>query len=91
MGLWDKLREGSDYVRKLRLSRGPDSYFRYKRTRESQRKDAEHERAQAKDLAEREREEAGREREYGERYAAERERDIAREGTKRAEEIEPEQ
>jgi hypothetical protein len=28
MGLWDKLREGSDYVRKLRLSRGPDSYGR---------------------------------------------------------------
>jgi hypothetical protein len=91
MGLWDKLREGSDYVRKLRLSHGPDSYFRYKRTRKYQREDAEHERAHANDLAEREREEAGREREYGERYAAERERDIAREGTKRAEEIEPEQ
>jgi hypothetical protein len=91
MGLWDKLREGSDYIRKLRLSRGPDSYFQYKRTREYKREDAEHERAQVKDRVEREREEAQREREYGKRYAAERERDIAREGAKRAEEIEPDQ
>ena len=90
MGLRDKLREGSDYVRKLRLSRGPDSYFRYKRTREYKRKDAEHERAQAENRAEGERAQAEREREYGERYTAERERDTARERTERAE-IEPDQ
>jgi hypothetical protein len=29
MGLWDKLRHASDYLRKLRLSLGPDSYFQY--------------------------------------------------------------
>jgi hypothetical protein len=31
MGLWDKLRHASGYVRNLRRSLGPDGYFQYKR------------------------------------------------------------
>ena len=89
MGLRDKLRQASNYLRKLRLSRGPDSYFQYKRRREYERKDAEHARDRAKDSADRERDEAERGREYEERYTGEREGDIARERTERAEEMEP--
>jgi hypothetical protein len=89
MGLWDKLRQVSTDVRKLRLSRGPDSYFRYKGKREYERKRDDREREGAKDSAEREREEAEREREYAERYEREREGDIARERTERAEGMGP--
>jgi hypothetical protein len=89
MGLWDKLRQASNYVRKLRLSRGPDSYFQYKRRREYKRKDAERARKQAQGSADRRRDETERERAYEERYAGESARDIARERTERAEEMEP--
>jgi hypothetical protein len=93
MGLWDKLRQAGNYLRKLRLSLGPDSYYQYKRTRKYERKQALHERAEAKDSADREREEsergAAREREYDERYRRERERDIGQERTARADEGEP--
>ncbi len=75
MGLWDKLREASTYLRKLRSSRGPDSYFQYKRGREDERKQAEREREYAKDSAQRGREKAEREREHEERYTREREGD----------------
>jgi hypothetical protein len=40
MGLWDKLGQASDYLRKKRLSLGPDSYFQYKRERKRERKHA---------------------------------------------------
>ncbi len=86
MGPWDKLRQASNYLRKLRLSLGPDSYFQYKRGRKYDRQHADRAREQAKDSAEREREEAGRERGYEERYTRERGGDVAREGTERAEE-----
>jgi len=92
MGLWDKLGRVSDYLGKLRLSLGPDSYFQYKRGRTHERKEADHARERAKDSADRKHEAergAEREREYDERYARERERDIARERTERTEEIEP--
>jgi hypothetical protein len=92
MGLWDKLGRVSDYLRKLRLSLGPDSYFQYKRKRTHERKGADHARERAKDSAERVREAEGdaeREREYDERYARERERDSAPDRTERTEEIEP--
>jgi hypothetical protein len=89
MGLWDKLRQVSTDVRKLRLSRGPDSYFQYKWKREHERKRADREREQAKGDAEREREEAERERHYEARYTGERERHIARDRTEQAEETEP--
>jgi hypothetical protein len=89
MGLWDKLRQASDYLRKLRLSLGRDSYYQYKRGRKHDRKQADHAREQAKDSAGREREEVERGREYEERYTREREGDIARERTERAEEMEP--
>jgi hypothetical protein len=89
MGLWDKLRQVSTDVRKLRLSRGPDSYFQYKGKREFERKRDNREREQAAGEAEREREEAERERRYEERYTGERERHIARERTEQAEETEP--
>jgi hypothetical protein len=89
MGLWDKLTRASNYLRKLRLSLGPDSYFQYKRGRKHERKQADHAREHAKDSAEGEREDAERGREYGERYTREREGDLARERTERAEEMDP--
>jgi hypothetical protein len=75
MGLRDKLREASSYLRKLRLSRGPDSYFQYKRGRDYEREQADDARGYARDSAEREREKAEREREHEERYRREREGD----------------
>ena len=93
MGLWDKLRQAGSYLRNLRRSVGPDSYYQYERTRKYERKQAVHARAEAKDSAERERAESERdterEREYDERYTREREHDIARDPTARADEIEP--
>jgi hypothetical protein len=89
MGLWDKPRQASNYLRKLRLSLGPDSYSEYKRGREYERVRADHVREDAKDSAERDREKAERERGYEERYTREREGDIARERTERAEGTEP--
>ena len=72
MGLWDKLR-------KLRLSRGRDSYFQYKGRREVERREEDHAREHAADKAEREREKAKRERGYEERYRRERESDTGSE------------
>jgi hypothetical protein len=89
MGLRDKLRQASDYLRKLRLSLGRDSYYQYKRGRKHERKQADRAREHAKDSTEGDREEAERGREYEERYTREREGDIARDRTERAEEIEP--
>jgi hypothetical protein len=89
MGLWDKLRQASSYVRKLRVSLGPDSYSAYKRERKHERKQADRDRQGAKDAAERVSEEAEREREYDERYQREREGDIAREWVERAEGMGP--
>jgi hypothetical protein len=89
MGLWDKLRQAGNYLRRLRLSLGPDSYFQYKRGRKYERKQADHARARAKGSTEREREEAERDRGYEARYAREREVDAARERAERTEEVEP--
>lgn len=75
MGLSDRLRQLGDDLRRLRLSRGPDSYFRYKRERNIERKEADRAREHAQDAAEREREDAHREREYEARYKHERERE----------------
>ena len=84
MGLWDKLMEARNYVRKRR---GPDSYFQYSRKRERERKGAEEGRERTRDDAKRERGETERGREYKERYAADRENDGKR--TERAEETDP--
>ena len=89
MGLSDKLRQVSADVRKLWLSRGPDSYFRYKEKREHERKRDDRERERAAGEAERAREDAERERHYEERYTGERERRVARERTQQGEETEP--
>jgi hypothetical protein len=92
MGLWDRLGRASDYLRKLRLSLGPDSYFQYKRKRKQadDAREREDVREREEGRAEQERElaegDAAREREYEERYAREREGDIA---GARNEEIEP--
>jgi hypothetical protein len=75
MGLWDRLRQAGDYLRKLRQSRGPDSYFQYRRERDYERKQADHAREHDEDSAEGEREAAERGREHQERYARERESD----------------
>jgi hypothetical protein len=93
MGLWDKLRQASNSLGKLRLSLGPDSYFQYKRGRNHARKQADQRPSDAANRergeAERGREKAEGEREYEERYERERKGEIARERTKRAEEAEP--
>jgi hypothetical protein len=92
MVLWDKLGRVSDYLQRLRLSLGPDSYFHYKRERKYERKRADDAHERVKDSAERERDESERdvrEGEYQERYARERERDIARERSERTDEAEP--
>ena len=73
MGLWDKLKQASNYLRKLRLSLGRDSYYQYKRGRKHERQHADHAREQAEDSAEKKRLEAERGREYEERYEHERE------------------
>jgi hypothetical protein len=86
MGLWDKLRQAGNYLRRLRLSLGPDSYFQYKRGRKYERKQADHARARAKGSTEREREEAERDRGYEARYARERKVDTAPERAEPAEE-----
>ena len=89
MGLLDKLRQASNSLRRLRVSRGPDSYSQYKGKREFERKRADREREHAEDFAEREREKAEREREHQERYARDREATIAHERSERADEAEP--
>ena len=75
MGLRDKLRQGNKYLRKLRLSRGPDSYFQYKLGRDAKRREADHAAEHDREVAEHGREKAERERGYDERYTRERERD----------------
>jgi hypothetical protein len=75
MGLWDKLKQASNSLRKLRLSRGPDSYFQYKLGRDSKRKQADQSAEWKREEAERGREKAEREDEYEERYTRERESD----------------
>jgi hypothetical protein len=96
MALWDKLKQASNYLRNLRLSLGPDSYFQYKRDRKHERKQADHAREHEKDSAAREREQAEhgrekaeRERDYEQRYTREREGDITQELTGRTEETKP--
>ena len=86
MGLWDKLSNARNYVRK---SRGPDSYFQYKRKRDHQRREAEEGRERVRDTAERERGEAKRGRDYDERYTTDRQSDITGEPTQRDEETKP--
>ena len=75
MGLGDKLRQGSNYLRKLWLSRGPDSYFQYKLGRDVKRREADHAAEHEREEAEHGREKAERERGYDERYAREHESD----------------
>ena len=75
MALWDKLMRTGAYLRRLRLSLGPDSYFQYKRRREQERADSERGRDQARDSAERDRARTERRRGYEDRYTAERESD----------------
>jgi hypothetical protein len=89
MGLSDKLTQANSYLRKLRLSLGPDSYPQYKRKRKYDRKQADYARERAEDSAEREREKAEREREHEERFEREREGDLERERTERAEGMGP--
>jgi hypothetical protein len=75
MGLWDKLKQASSSLRKLRLSRGPDSYFQYKLGRDSDRKEADRAAEWKRDEAERGRQKAKREHGYEERYTRERDND----------------
>ena len=89
MSAWDKLRQAGGYLRKLRASLGPDSYSQYERKRNRERRQADYVREYERQSAGRERETAERERGYEERYTRDREGDVARERTERAEETEP--
>jgi hypothetical protein len=76
MSMWDNLRQATTYLRKLRLSRGRDSYYRYKLKRDYERKEADRFDDSATASAGLEREKAERAREYDSRYARGREGDI---------------
>jgi hypothetical protein len=89
MGLWDKLRQVSTDLRKLRLSRGPGSYYQYKWKREDERKRADREHERAEDDARSEHEKAEREHGYDERYIGERERQTPRKRTEQAKDTDP--
>lgn len=75
MGLWDNFKQASNYLRKLRQSRGPDSYFQYKLGRDAKRKAADDSADRRREEAERGREKATREDGYEERYTRERDSD----------------
>jgi len=80
MGLTDKLMQVVKGARKVRRSRDPDSYARYERDQDFERKRADHERQTDEDLAERTRENEQRTHGFEERY----EQHVERERAKRA-------
>jgi hypothetical protein len=84
MGLTDKLMQVVNGARKLRLSRDPNSYSRYERDRDFERKRADHERQAQEDSAERTREKEQRTHDFEKRYAVEHEQHVEGERTKRA-------
>jgi hypothetical protein len=84
MGLTDKLMQVVRGARKVRVSRDPNSYSRYERDRDFERKRADHERQADEDLAERIRENEERTHGFEERYAVEHEQHVERERAKRA-------
>jgi hypothetical protein len=89
VGLWDKVRQARGDLRKVWISRGPDSYFEYKGKREHERKEDDQARERQEASAEREREKAERESGFEERYTREREAETGRQRTEQAEETEP--
>jgi hypothetical protein len=89
VGLWDKLRQVSVDLRKVWISRSPDSYFAYKGKREHERKEDDQARERQEAFAEREREKAERENGFEERYTRERDAETARQRTDQAEGTEP--
>jgi hypothetical protein len=84
MGLTDKLMQVVNGARKLRRSRDPDSYARYARDRDFERKRADHERQAQEDLAKGAREKEQRTHDFEERYAVEHEQHVEGERAKRA-------
>ena len=87
MGLMDKLMQVVEGARKVRLSRDPDSYARYERDQDFERKRADHERQTDEDLAEHARENEERTHGFEDRYAVEHEEHeehVERERAKRA-------
>ena len=78
MGLTDKLMQVVKSARKVRRSRDPDSYARYERDRDFERKRADHERQTDEDLAERTRESEQRTHGFEERYEQHAERERAK-------------
>ena len=85
MGLTDKLMQLVNGARKLRQSRDPESYAHYERTRDSERKRADHERHARQDSAEHAREKEKRTHDFEDRYAAEHEQHGERERKQRRE------
>ena len=84
MGLSDTLMQVVNSARKLRVSRDPDSYSRYERDQDFERKRADHQRHAQEDSAERTRVKDERKHDFEERYAVEHEPDVEREQGKRA-------
>jgi hypothetical protein len=85
MGLTDKLMQVVNKgARKLRVSRDPNSYSRYERDRDFERKRTDRERQAQEESAERTRAKKEREHDFEERYAVEHEQHVERERPKRA-------
>ena len=83
MGLTDKLMQVVRDARKVRLSRDPNSYSRYERDRDLERKRADRERHAEEDFAEHTRKNEERAHDFEERYAVEHEQHVERERPKR--------
>ena len=83
MSLKDKLMQVVNGARKLRQSRDPDSYARYERDRDVERRRADRERHGQQDAAEHAREKEKRAHEFDDRYAAEHERHVEHEQKER--------
>jgi hypothetical protein len=84
MGLTDKLMQVVNGARKLRRSRDPDSYARYERDQDFERKQADHERQAQEDLAKGTRAKEQRTHDFEERYAVEHEQHVEGDRAKRA-------
>jgi hypothetical protein len=83
MGVTDRLMQVLRGARKLRQSRDPDSYARYERNRDFERRRVDRERHHQQDSAERAREKEERAHDFDDRYAAQHEQHVERERQER--------
>lgn len=85
MGLTDKLMQMINGARKQREARDPDSYARYERDRDLERRRADHTRHDQENAAEHAREKEERTHDFEDRYALEHEQHDERDRKKRPE------